>query len=546
MAPTQLDQLIQAIARREFIRPPKPFENGDDVATFLEAFSKYSKAMCLKEGDIFFALMNNLSECVKCELLMLPDFKADATDTKWVEENLEQLFGRQKPASPIMDLLSVTQNPGQTVREFISSLRIKAYKIHGKNPPPELESHLMTAFKHGLINRNHSAIIETSNVKTLEEAYKVLKKEKVDKGTEKVNKIEEMEEIRRLDGERSEMVELRQEIRSLKEKVEFLTTLVSTIQKDKEKPYLKNFQKNDRNWQQIRGNNVAKSVECYNCHNSGHIAKYCRQPCCICNSRRHNSSSCPDRRQRQYNNKFERLREIDEFSEDRVSGKQEEFEDKTDEETVYAIRAKKSSEGREKARSGQVKWNNKDRYLNNWVQYINNQGARPKIPKIRDCDNQTLITKRNNERAKNKPIAIVKIQNKFEKVFFDSGAECNIVSKRVFENAQKYSPVRFESFTGCVKCANGSKLDVLGTCWLQVEIGGVVSCHPFRIVENMFPEILVGIKLMKSMKILIKPEEDCIMVNNIKVPFLSKTETENARVRSENEHAPNLRVRRRC
>ena len=52
----------------------------------------------------------------------------------------------------------------------------------------------------------------------------------------------------------------------------------------------------------------------------------------------------------------------------------------------------------------------------------------------------------------------------------------------------------------------------------------------FKIVENVFPKIIIGIKSMKSNKIQIVPQEDCIYVQNERVNFVSKTrvsETEN-------------------
>ena len=52
----------------------------------------------------------------------------------------------------------------------------------------------------------------------------------------------------------------------------------------------------------------------------------------------------------------------------------------------------------------------------------------------------------------------------------------------------------------------------------------------FKVVENVFPKIIIGIKLMKYNRIQIVPQEDCIYVQNERVNFVSKTlvsETEN-------------------
>ena len=84
---------------------------------------------------------------------------------------------------------------------------------------------------------------------------------------------------------------------------------------------------------------------------------------------------------------------------------------------------------------------------------------------------------------------------------------------------------QFSANSYSVTCANGSKMESCGSVSLEVEIGGVISRQWFVMINNLFPRVFVGIKSMKNMNISVHPNEECIKINRVKVPFISGVET---------------------
>ena len=76
----------------------------------------------------------------------------------------------------MVKLLDTKQKDGQSLREFISELRIQGYLLTDKDPN-EREKLLVDAFLNGLMNKNLSIALTSLNPKTLDDAFKLAKKE---------------------------------------------------------------------------------------------------------------------------------------------------------------------------------------------------------------------------------------------------------------------------------------------------------------------------------------------------------------------------------
>lgn len=164
-----------------------------------------------------------------------------------------------------------------------------------------------------------------------------------------------------------------------------------------------------------------------------------------------------------------------------------------------------------------------DRGVSKWVQYINGQGGRPK----KHYASGTVITRRRPELAANKPIVQASIGNFPVKLFCDSGAECNTIDLELFQKIHEsdQSLTVYEDKSK-IKCASGAMIQCVGIVNLSLLLGSQKSIHPFKIIPNMFPELIGGIKLMKSMKMRVNPANDCVEVGNDRVPFISKVREE--------------------
>ena len=156
----------------------------------------------------------------------------------------------------------------------------------------------------------------------------------------------------------------------------------------------------------------------------------------------------------------------------------------------------------------------------------------------------TVITKRRTEKAANKPIVRCTCESLPVKALFDSGAECNVISKDLFDQISKRKKIYLSKTNGNIKCANGEIIHCLGVAWLTLTVGQQTTKHPFKVVDSIFPEVIAGIKLMKQAKIKVVPEKDCIMVKDTPVKFLSSVRREEDE--AGNERAPTMGAVVRC
>lgn len=546
MASMEQDLTWKSLLFRDLIKPPRPFSMGDNLDEFLHSFERYCQMLHLQQVDEYMLLMNNLADEIRCELLMLPDYNAETVDISWVKEKLKSMFGGRKISSPTLELMTVHQQPNQTIREFITSLRLKAFKIHGRKPPKDLEQQLLVAFHEGLADRTHAAVVKVAQPGTLEEAYDVLRKEKIDRERTPITSFREEENVRLINNGCNEVKELKEEIAALKEKIDNLKTLVESMTAKSRNDVFQrtNSYKRNFSFENNKPTRHAREVQCYNCQKTGHISKNCRFPCSTCKSKTHTSGNCPERMLK-IKNKFETFREIkDDFSDDAKDDVSHSPESVYVLQTNCNLNKKTNTFNQRSLHKGQQKKDSNN--IEKWVQFINNQGDKPKFKKVRDFDNKTLITIGNKERARNKPIVMAKIEQTDVKILFDSGAECNVIDKNLLNKIKDNSNIKCEQFNGRIKCANGALQKVLANCWLTIDIGGHKSRHPFRVVDGMFPQLIAGIRLMKSIGISVCPQKDCIKFKNQIIPFISVVDKEEKEHVPENIQAPSLGVGARC
>jgi hypothetical protein len=99
------------------------------------------------------------------------------------------------------------------------------------------------------------------------------------------------------------------------------------------------------------------------------------------------------------------------------------------------------------------------RQVQEWVSYIEGRGRKPKVH-----NPPTLISDSRTERAANKPLIWRVCEGKDTKLFLDSGAEINVIDKKLFDELRAFSgnKVSFSRHEGTISCANGSKMQSLG------------------------------------------------------------------------------------
>ena len=177
--------------------------------------------------------------------------------------------------------------------------------------------------------------------------------------------------------------------------------------------------------------------------------------------------------------------------------------------------------------------------VNLWSNFINGNGAKPKEQLVNRKYPATLISCTNSEPARNKPVVGGFCEGMKATVFLDSGAEMNVVDHEYWSGLQKTdNNIKLIPSVSQIKCANGITMNVMGYTHLRLEIGSVKVTQRFTVVKNMFPKILVGIRTMKTMNIVLHPNDNCVYVGNgVPVPFLSIIEPQSTSS-SENGQGP--------
>lgn len=169
--------------------------------------------------------------------------------------------------------------------------------------------------------------------------------------------------------------------------------------------------------------------------------------------------------------------------------------------------------------------------INDLYDYI--QGTRS-WKNVRVNKAETLISKGHVEKAKNKPLIIGNCEGHTVKLFLDTGAEINVIDKTFLQKLNIPSD-RIHMGAKIIKCANNSRMDTRGWINLKIEVAGRVRPCKFWVVERLFPNVIVGIRGMKDMRVSVDPANNCVWMNNVKIPLVSRIQKQSMYKESENE-----------
>ena len=130
-----------------------------------------------------------------------------------------------------------------------------------------------------------------------------------------------------------------------------------------------------------------------------------------------------------------------------------------------------------------------------------------------------MITKGCMEKAQNKPIVKGLCGKTRTKLFCDTGTDVNVIDKDLFKDLGQNDKCKIHSCRKTIRCANHSK------------------------VPNLFPQIILGIRAMKDFEMSVDPSKDCVWVNGVQEPFISKVNPQSlVSQNSGNGRLPGLRV----
>ena len=472
-------------------------------------------------------LFGSLHPDVIYELKSHIDYDDNRTEYAWIKAKLMEICSDKKSKIGVLtQLLKIKQSSGEKVGEFLTKIIITGMKIlHNVDDKNEREKLMLSAFVNGLSNPRYTLALNEMKPNSLEEAFKLIKKEYVDEDDNTA-----LMQVTKMSGPENNSLEskvqsIMDEMSHLKRRVCFLEQqnreLSSRLRVDR--PRLSQ-----------------TSIRCYECQGQGHIAKMCPKrnqkvdiKCRSCGLTGHYANQCGKFGKNRGNHQFGKLRNLKFETESNISGgrfselREENAGDdllaaEGTEEEQYAfasIQKSKKKLMKPVSRRGDSKLPTE---VIEWNAYINNRGRRPKVT----LGGRTMISKSCNERAANKPIVHCQIGSVQTSVLLDTGAETNVVDRELmFKIMKDDKKVKFIPGKSRLNCANGSPLPIIGYTTLEVLIGNEVMKLNFCVVEKIFPRLVVGLKGMKKEWIDICPREDCIVVKKRnRVDFISRTE----------------------
>ena len=518
---SSFEKLLSRLILKEEINEIGQYVRGKDIDQHLASFLKKFKEMEVsdekRKAQIF---KKTLSEEVLMEISALPDFHKNESDFEWLSSTIKDLFSARKSAiTPYIDLLNVKQLPNQSTKEFLSSVRINGMRILSEKLPAEREALLIMTFVNGLRNKKITKILQELHPKTLQEAFTLIKSESVEDANEDcINLINNQQTEQCSSYCKQQIADLQRKLLELEQRMESFSRKIPSnntqlINRPSPFPRQPNF--------------TSGGIRCYNCNLTGHVARHCRKAvqCRNCGKSGHISQNCRSQRV----NTRPNLRNIDEElnSQSEVATVDVELQGKSAFEYVentdnlmsnnFVCSIQKSN--------NKIKSKVYPKQINNWSQFINGQGGKPK-----EFDNVTKISHTNPESARNKPIVSVEIENNGKaNVLFDTGCDCNVVDYSFFEKLAKLDKsLKIVPKTSQLTCANGTKLNVIGYTILKFKIESVEIKAKFTIVETIFPKIIIGIKTMIKEKISVNAGMCCLDIKGRMVASFHSVHNKNS------------------
>ena len=173
-----LEKLLIDNVNRNEIQEIKKYKHGKCIDKHLNIVDSKLSEMNVEESDKAKFLIDTLDSKVKHELYSSLEFKSNKNDYTWVSKRLKDLFHeKQSTVNKLLELLKIKQSPSQRIRDFLSDIRVKSWKLMMDDEEDKREEYCVMAFINGLLNHKYSLALKELSPKTLDEAYRLLKRE---------------------------------------------------------------------------------------------------------------------------------------------------------------------------------------------------------------------------------------------------------------------------------------------------------------------------------------------------------------------------------
>ena len=505
--------------RSVYVYPPKTFKKGRNFNEHLRKLEVYFQAHKVAQEEKATILLTSLEDDIQYELFSFAEYDLlGECDYKELVKLLDKLLNPKiSEVSPIVEILNIRQEKGQSLKDFVSSLRIKCFELFGhKKSLEEREKIMIKAFLNGLQNKHVAMALKELKPSSLEQCYEMIKFESNDKIEENIGDFNVIKTN-----------PLEQQIKLLQNQITHLTAVVRGLA---DKLNDANPHQKEAKWENTaqKYNTTNKLFMCYRCgKKDGHKANECTNAafCSWCKREGHSFRDCLKRKRKPNIN---RMFEADDSSLDgSLVNTPDSVDDHNNTEADFCL-IKSRKRRPEKITKRILQESAVERNVMEWANYVSGEGKRPKKILV---DNYSVITKSRPELAKNKPLISCSVENETTKALADSGCEINVIHKPLVDKILSKSPTlrrNYKKASSFLRCANDSRIEVVGRIELPIELATNKKIWTeFVIVKDILPRIILGIKFMKRHDMRIMPSKECVYLQGLRIPFESKIENEN-------------------
>ena len=491
-----LSNILNALITKENTPRPSIYIKNTDVNFHIQKVNSFIDAIGVKEDKLRIGiLLSSLDQDVQYEIFCQSDYSKD-NDYRWICNKFVELFKtKQSSVTPLIKLLEIKQKYDQSLRDYISQLRITAYRLMSDHDVHLREKYLVVAFLTGLFDEKTAIAVRSMDPDSLDKAYSMVKHE------QKNNPMKQFDVngIIHKGNTGNEFNNLINEVKYLKQQLAELKSLV--------RDSMMGNKSNNNNASKQRDMNFKKNIICHNCEKPGHFVRDCKIPirCKNCNKNGHITKYC-----RAQDNGYRKgnVRNITQNVGEESDVMSNTSESSTCINNDFFVVSKTNKKKPKKINA----------HVNNaelWADYVKGNSTNKPSSK-------TLITSSNSEVARNKPIIRGKLEGFQGKFFLDSGADINIIDSSLLKKIQaRRRNILVSKSKASLRCANGSTMTSLGEVRLDMKFGETNISDKFIVIDSIFPRVFIGLRTLKKLRMNISPEDECAYINNDKFPFIS-------------------------
>ena len=562
----------------DWFSSPRKYSKGQNFPFHLKAVKRFLLTIKAPSEYHLAILVNSLDEECQLELFAHPDYSEDETDFDTVMSLLSRIFDdKEAELSKLVRLLEIRQEPSELLSQFLTRIRVEAYKMMGDTDRSQNERFILSAFIHGLRDKSVGKAVETMRPENSDDALRLAKRaeSKVSKNdilrivedkcsckTVHTSKNDDLSEMKR------QIQLLTQQVTYLSNKLRFKNLEINAnVPRRRISQTYANAVQNGRS-NRFQSNNQAvrsagpnwdrrsQPIRCWNC-NGEHILRQCTKKifCKTCHRTGHVSRFCDSGEAVRYFHEEVPMREVDivqNMEVESINFSSAESAESDEEAPLLAVEKLENenqdvalTEGWQKQRRRRNKMKHVQKEngeIGAWLQYIN--GKTNKMPEAhlsvsdesddiriqavsktrKSAYSPTIISSLRRERAANKPLVFGRCGSVRVPILIDSGAALNVIDEMFVRSLPPNTVVKIDNDESIIRCANDETVRSRGRITLSVQIGSLFEEMVFSVMPSLFPKVIIGLKQMKHSKMVVDPPLDALWVGGEKVNFISKTD----------------------